>query len=181
MAELLHFNLYWVYRCTSVCTWIFITLVQFNLYFYLLNTNQYLQDKWVTTVSSPTSFHLTSWPPENVCLTPLFTLPDQWGLSSYGGAPVHLHGSLLSITHPTLASPLHLLPPLVPLHTITHSMTNDRLSLPRYQKAPATSKWSHFGSPVLPVLIGGRAVPLAVLRPPLLPPPSPPPCPPQGV
>lgn len=31
--------------------------------------------------------------------------------------------------------------------------------------APATSKWRHFGSAVLPVLIGGRAVPLAVLRP----------------
>lgn len=44
-------------------------------------------------------------PPENVCLRPLFTLPDRWGLSSSGGAPVHLYDSLLSITHPTLASP----------------------------------------------------------------------------
>lgn len=148
---------------------------------YLLNTNHYLQDNGWTTISPTTSFDLTVKPPENVCLKPLFTLPDQWGLSSCGEAPVHLYGSLLSITHPTLASPLHLLPPLVPLNTITHSMTNDRLSLPRYQKAPATSKWRHFGSPVLPVLIGGRAVPLAVLRPPLLPPPFPPPCPPQGV
>lgn len=78
------------------------------------------------------------------------------------------------IHHPSHAlSPLRLLPPPVPLNTITHSMTNDRPSLPRYQKAPATSKWRHFGSPVLPVLIGGWAVPLAVLHPPSTSPPLP--------
>lgn len=81
----------------------------------------------------------------------------------WGIAPVHLSGYLLSIIYPIHTNLFHLLPPLELLNTITHHMTNDRLSLPRYQKAPAIFKCRDIGTPVLPALIGGRAVPLAVL------------------
>lgn len=110
----------------------------------------------ITTSATITFHHVANW---NLCFKPLFTLPDQQGLSCCVGAPAHLRGSLLSITHPTLVSPLHLLPPLVPLNTITHTMTNDRPSLPRYQKAPATPKWRHFGSSALPCLSAGEQCP----------------------
>lgn len=66
---------------------------------------------------------------------PLFTLPDQvslikwwWSTCPSAGLPVIHHPSHACASTP---SPCLL---LCALNTITHSMTNDRLPLPRYQK-----------------------------------------------
>lgn len=126
-------------------------------------------------MSSITSFYVATWKyvlKKNK--TTLFTLPYCEGC---GVAPVYLLTSRLSITHPTLATRLHLLPPpCAPRYNYSPHDKWQALSAEISKKPRPLLNEGTLAAPCSPFLSAGKQCPWPSCVPlSFLPPPSPPP------